>query len=152
MYRFNYQQNQPRNPRRRRGFLGFPWWMFFAFFWIAPGRFQGVLIGVGLIVFVIFMIARYSNFQGWMGNQQQYNPPVNQTPYQQPYYQPTPPQQAPASEASQAYSQYQQGYQYQPPAAGELLNSEGPYQVPSEPLQEEYEQPRAEYPQQMPPM
>src|ERR1700753_3237911 len=150
MYGFNYEKNQPRNPRKRRGFLDCPWWMFFPFFWIAPSHFWGVFFGVGIVVFIIFMAARYSNFQGWMGNQQQYNPPVNQTPYQQPYYQPPQPPQA--SEAPQAYGQYQQGYQYQPPAAGEVLNNEGPYQVPSEPLQEEYVKPRGEYAQQIPSM
>ncbi len=150
MYQFNNQPNQPRNPRRKRDFFGFPWWMIFIFFWVAPPHFWWMFISVGFVVFIIFMIARSSNLQGWMRNQQQYNPPVNQTPYQQPYYQPSrPPQSAEAPQAP--YSQYQQGYQYQPPAE-ESLNNEGPYQTSSEPLQEEYDQPKAEYPQQMPPM
>jgi hypothetical protein len=161
MYQFNDQPNRPRNPRRGRGFFGFPWWLFFVFFWVAPAHLWWMFLFGGLVVFVLFMVARSGNSPSWMRNSQQYNQP----PYQQPYYQPSQPPQGqntsqtpyyqPTSgqDASQAsyYQPYQQGYQYQPPAE-EALSSEGPYKVPAEPLQEEYDQPKAEYPQQMPPM
>jgi hypothetical protein len=161
MYRFNDQPNHPRNPRRGRGFLGFPWWLFFVFFWAAPSHIWWLFMVAGVIAFIVFVVARSSNAPSWTRNQQQYN----QSPYQQPYYQPSQPTQGqatsqtpyyqptPGSEASKApyYEPYRQGYQYQP-SAEEASNNGGAYPVPAEPLQEEYEQPKAEYPQQMPPM
>ena len=161
MYNYNNQPNYHRNPRRGRGFFGFPWWMFFVFFWAAPAHLWWIFFVGGVVVFALFLMARSGNSPSWMRNQQ----PYNRSTYQQPYYQPSQPSQGqstsqtpyyqptPAKEAEQTpyYQSYQQGYQYQPPVE-ETLNSDNPYQTAAEPLQEEYDQPKAEYPQQMPPM
>ena len=158
MYNFNNQPNNRRNSRRGRGLLVFPWLFFFIFIGAAHGQLEWLFPVIGVFIFIFFLMARSGNLSSWTRNQ---------PPYQQPYYRPTPPSQQqntsqtpyyqpttpPEQETAETpyYPSYQQGYQYQPPAE-EVLTNEGPYQSAEEPLQEEYDQPKAEYPQQMPPM
>lgn len=144
MYRFDYRSGYPRFRHRRRGFRGFPWWLFFAFFWVLPNHLWG-LVFAGFLVLVIIAFISHMNSRSQGMNQAQ------------PYYQPTP-QPGERAEAEQLYYQpYQQGYQYQAPANHEgASHTEKSYeraleQAPEQVYEDPY-QPKAEYPQQMPPM
>ncbi|WP_149401995.1 hypothetical protein [Dictyobacter arantiisoli] len=156
MFWFN---DRPRHRRYHRGFYGFPW-ILFAFFWVFPTQFWGHVIFIGLIALAVIWFARRLYSQSWVGNQQApFSPyqPTGQASYQQPregqrdmqqpYYQPMPtPERAP-------YQSYQEGYQVS--SFGAAPENADPYRVPQEQEPQEpsqYNQPRAEYPQQMPPM
>lgn len=152
MYWFDYRSGHPRFRRRRRGFYGFPWWLFFAFFWVLPREAWGVIFTGFLILLIIAFISYMNSRSKWTNQSQPYYNPGAQNPSQQPYYQPTP-QPHEQAEADQPYYQpYQQGYQYQAPV-DEYSNysEEASEQVPEQ-VQEDPYQPKAEYPQQMPPI
>ncbi|GHO88913.1 hypothetical protein [Dictyobacter formicarum] len=152
MYWFDYRSGYPRYRRRRRGFYGFPWWLFFAFFWVIPRQFWGfIFIGFLVLALLTFISYMNSRSQGMNQSQPYYNPGA-QNPPQQPYYQPTP-QPHEQVEADQPYYQpYQQGYQYQASANERANYTEEAYGQAPEQIQEDPYQPKAEYPQQMPPM
>lgn len=153
MFWFNDQQ--PDNHRRRRGWsYGFPW-LIFCFIWLAP-HFWWAFFGFAFAIFLIMMAARYSSSQSWLQNQQ---PPYQSNQPNQPnqpnqYYTPPPEQRAPQQPY---YESYQQGYHAeerpvneQPYAAGKRYGSM-PEQSQDD-LYQDYDQPKAEYPQQLPPM
>jgi len=148
MYRFDNRSGYPRYRYRRRGFRGFPWWLFFAFFWVLPHQMWGIIFA-GFVVLLIVAFISQMNARSQSMNQSQpyYQPP------QQPYYQP-PQQPREQAEADQPYYQsYQQGYQYQAPTNDERASyAEEAYEQTPEQVQEDPYQPKAEYPQQMPPM
>jgi hypothetical protein len=133
-----------RNGYRRggfRGLYGLPWIIFGLIWWGHQSWFIIIPIIVLVIAFIAAMQMRRPNAP--MGNQGQqysnsyYTPPVYQpTPPEQPYYQP-----------------YGQGYQEQ--RREQELKQEAEEYTPNEPQrssEQDYEAPRAEYPQQMPPM
>ncbi|MBE3560045.1 MAG: hypothetical protein IMW89_12575 [Ktedonobacteraceae bacterium] len=109
---------------------------------------------LSLIIRAIMAAATSSTMWGWgappngqwgqWGQQQQYYQPPQQ------YYRPAaPPYQPPTSSASTA--PYEQGYQAQ--SANQVRQSENEphYQSPDSMRYEDYEQPHAQYPEQMPP-
>jgi hypothetical protein len=149
---YNDQPGRYRHHRRGRGVYGFPW-IILAFFWIAPHLWWMFFIA-GIVLFLIIAAIRSSSADNRMDNQQQYyNPSNGQNSYQQPYYQP--------SQGNQPYQQqpyyrpYDQGYKPEAQAQSNY-NPERPYDNTPPQAQEEsyqaYDQPKAEYPQQMPPM
>lgn len=145
-YRRYYRQNRPR-----RRIYHFPWWLFFVFFWVAPNHLWVPLITVGVVLLIVFAIFRSRSANTWMGNQQPYYQP-SQPPYQQ--------SQMDGQSAEEPYYQpYNQGYHpQQPQAKAETYYqpAEQAYSEAGEQSQEDtyqsYDQPKAEYPQQMPPM
>lgn len=156
MYWYNDRPRNYRRNRRGRGAYGFPW-IIFAFFWLAP-HFWWAFFVVGIVLFVLIVALRSNSANVWMGNQQQYyNPSNGQNPYQQKTsYQPSQGSQPYEQQAQQPYYHpYEQGYQpqvqtetyYNP----EHSYNNTPTQSQEDPYQA-YDQPRAEYPQQMPPM
>ncbi|GLV57409.1 hypothetical protein KDH_42450 [Dictyobacter sp. S3.2.2.5] len=151
MFWFDDRSGYPRYRRRRRGFGGFPWWLFFAFFWVLPNHLWS-LIFAGFVVFLIIAFISRMSSRSMNPPQTYYNPGAPNPP-QQPYYQPTP-QPRETAEAEQPYYQsYQQGYQYQAPVNDERARyAEETYEQAPEQVQEDPYQPKAEYPQQMPPM
>lgn len=128
---------QSNRRRRNRGLYNFPWFIVF-FFWFTPSYWWAwLLIAAG--VFFLLNVVR-------LNSQQSYTQSQRPAP---PYYvpsQPVPPQ-------TTFYQPYEQGYQ-----AG--AGQEGRYReeqnsgIASEPEShyQEYDQPMAEYPQQLPPM
>lgn len=131
-YRRYYRQNRPR-----RRIYHFPWWLFFVFFWVAPNHLWVPLITVGMVLLIVFAISRSRSANTWMGNQQsQREGQSAEEPYYQPYNQGYQPQ---AKAETTYYRPPEQAY----PEAGEQ-SQEDDYQS--------YDQPKAEYPQQMPPM
>src|SRR5437763_12151742 len=146
-----------------------------------PGRFIGVLFVILIIAAVthsdivplillaivggfIFMLLRRSMYRsggsfGSDSNYQQpnqyYQPPQQPNQYYQPpqqpnqYYQPpTSPQ--PNTPYTRPYQPYEQGYQA---PRNEYQQGAQPYQSnPSQSASEQYEEPQAQYPQEMPPM
>ena len=154
MFWFNDRSGYPRRHRMRRGWYGFPW-ILFAILWIVPGRFGAAFLIAGFILAAVFFLIYMSKRSAGMSQQQPYyNPPQGQqTPYYQPpYYQPTG-QQPHSQEETQSYTQsYQQGYQYQPVSSEPSRDPEPMYQAAPEQLQDDPYQPKAEYPQQLPPM
>ena len=134
-----YYRNSRGGNRRMRGAYGFPWLLFFIFFFNFHSL-AWLMITIGIIVFFSLIVRAFassasnagSNPMGnWTQSQQTYRP--YQQPYQQqPYYQP-----------------YEQGYQ-----APQESYSEGgqQYQYPASVEYDQYEQPQAQYPEEMPPM
>ncbi|GCE17918.1 hypothetical protein [Dictyobacter kobayashii] len=152
MFWFNYRPRGPREYRRQRGFYGFPWWLFFAFWWVLPKSFWGFIFIGFLVLALIAFISRMST-RSWTSNQSQpYYTPGTQNPPQQPYYQPTPQPREQPEEGRSYYQPYQQGYQYQAPVNEYPGASAETYEQAPEQVQEDPYQPKAEYPQQMPPM
>src|SRR5438552_8639974 len=132
-----YRRNRWNRPRRPRRFWFFPLLIFFFLSWgWGPDHhmFFGIM-PILLLLFVIWLIRsamsvgnRNATNQGQPYQQPYYQPSQQQQPYQQPYYQP-----------------YEQGYQ--PPVE---TSQEGRQQYPQA-RYEQYEQPQAQYPQEMPP-
>jgi hypothetical protein len=135
-----YNGNSRGGRRRPRGIYGFPWLLFFIIFfnlhslpWILM-----TLVTVGFV----FLIVKAFMATGVSGNSAP-NRMGAQQPYYQPYQQPYQPPQEPS------YQPYDQGYQ--PPR--EAYQEGGKqYQYPSPAVYDQYEQPQAQYPEQMPPM
>lgn len=152
MFWFNYQ---PPNNNRRRGGLsyGFPW-LFICFFWIAP-HFWWAFVVFALAAFLV-MAVRRSDPNRFKWSQQQpyqsnlYYTPSQQQPQANQYY--TPPQQP----QQPYYEPYEGGYRTEERAVDEQRNA-GVYYAPAPEQRQEdpyqdYDQPKAEYPQQLPPM
>ncbi|GER87122.1 hypothetical protein KDW_12840 [Dictyobacter vulcani] len=154
MFWFNYRPGYPRRRRMRGGWYGFPW-LLFAIIGIASSRFGAVVLVIGIIVAAIASLIYMSKRSATMNQQPPYyNPPQGQQApyYQPPYYQPTG-QQPHSQEEAPSYTQsYQQGYQYQPASSEPSRDPEPMYRAAPEQLQDDPYQPKAEYPQQMPPM
>ncbi|MDQ2888382.1 MAG: hypothetical protein M3Y39_20140 [Chloroflexota bacterium] len=134
-----YYRNSRGGNRRPRGIYGFPWWLFFIFLF----NFHSLtwfIITIGIIVMVSLLIRASSSSNAgakssWM----------QQTPYYQPkqqYYQP------PAQTQQQPYQSYEQGYQ---PARETYNEGDQQYQYPAAAEYDQYEQPQAQYPEEMPP-
>ena len=135
-----YNQNSRGDRRRTRGIYGFPWLLFFIIFfnlhslpWIMM-----TLVTMGFVFLIIkaFMATSVngSSASNKARAQQTYQP--YQSPYQQPYQ-------------PQSYQPYEQGYQ----APGEVYQEGGQqYQSLSRDMYDQYEQPQAQYPEQIPPM
>src|SRR5579859_2870633 len=137
-----------RRYRRMRGGYGipfvFPFLMFFAF--RSVGAFVAALVLsviVMLVIRAVMTMAAANNGMNGMGYRQSYYQPPNQQA--QPYYQPTY-QQPPVPQ----YQPYAQGYQATPETYREGAQSDPEPKSPSQ--YEQYEQPQAQYPEQMPPM
>ena len=141
-----WYSNRPQRRHMRRG-LGIP----FAFPFIMLFFFHSFAAFFAAIVLSIMITLIFSAFNAASrGNggpsPMSMNDPWGQRQSQTPYYQPsTPLYQTPYQ---QAYRPYEQGYTpapstYQP--GGQTASS-------SVPAYEEYEQPHAQYPEQMPPM
>ena len=127
---YNYRNS--RNGRRRmRGIYGFPWLLFFiiAFNFHSLPWIIMTLVTMGFVFIIIRAIMATSTTGGstpnTMGAQQKYQP------YQPPY------------------QLYEQGYQ----APQETYQEGGQkYPYPTPEVYDQYEQPQAQYPEQMPPM
>jgi len=135
-----------RGPRLRH-----LWFLFIPLFFFVGHGGMGIVFGIATII-ILALIGRaiFAAIAGgsmWRGTQNQWYQPRNQQPYQQPYYQPTQNQQQP-------YQSYQQGYQqpYYQPHSDVNSMGEQQYQAPQEQQYDSYEQPRAEYKQELPPM
>jgi hypothetical protein len=133
---YHYRNSRGGN-RRMRGAYGFPWLLFFIFFF----NFHSLawfIISIGMIVLVSLIIRAVMSSTldagaNMMGNSTQ--TPQTSRSYQQPYQQP--------------YQSYEQGYQ----APQETYNEGGQqYQYPASSEYDQYEQPQAQYPEQLPPM
>lgn len=125
-----------RGMRGRGGIFGFPWFLFVLII-IFSHSFVGIIFAIVAAVVLTAILMRVFGSQGMMGNNYQQPP-------QQPYYQP--PQETPT------YQPYDQGYQ--PPPPQEVYQEGGtphPYPQENNPYQQ-YEQPQAQYPEEMPPM
>jgi len=109
----------------------------FMFVWFAGSHLWWLLPMTLFIVFLIIVVQRMAWSRMSTGNQQ-----VDYAPYQ-PHVQ---------EDAQRYYQPYQQGYRTQEPSQ----SPERVYETPAERAQEgsyqPYDQPIAEYPQQMPPM
>ena len=129
-----YNGNSRR--RRPRGIYGFPWLLFFIIFfnlhslpWILM-----TLVTVGFVFLIVKAFATTGVSR---------NSAPNTMGAQQPYYQP---RQQPHQPPQESYYQpYEQGYLA--PREGERQ-----YQYPVPETYDQYEQPQAQYPEQMPPM
>lgn len=132
-----YRYNR-RGPRGMRYF----WFLFIPLFFIGGGHgIFGILFWI-VAVIVLSLIGRavFAAMASSSNRQNQWY----QSPYQQPYQQPY------QSNQQQPYQQYGQGYQqpyYQPSSQASQQ-----YQAPQQQPYDQYEQPRAEYPQELPPM
>ena len=141
-----YNYRSPNYRRYRRGIYGFPWGIiFFVIVLTNSWSFTGIaqwILGAVLLSFLINILLRFFA----KGN--------STYPQQQPYYQPT--YQQPSQTAQSSYTPssqvYEKGYQ----AAVPVYHAGEPYQPSREQATsdtyQEYEQPKAEYPEQMPPM
>jgi hypothetical protein len=114
--------------------------------WFIPGI---------IIVALALWLLRSGMFGMWLNRPQQ---PSNQAPPQGPqaYYQPPPPEQQsyyqPTPAEQQPYQPYAEGYQA-PQAANQEGEARARYPQPkTDPEYQEYEEPQAQYPEQMPPM
>jgi len=128
-----------RYRRNRWGWRGFPIPLFFILFFVGGHSWISFLVSVGVVV-LIFLLIRWLLISTSGPGISGVPPTVNQ-PYQQQDYSPSyqPP-----------YQPYQQGYQG--PQSG-YEQSGQKYQGPEQRQEyEQYEQPQAEYPQEMPPM
>ena|SRR5579883_2634370 len=135
---------------RTRGIYGFPWMLVF-FLVFMTHIWQWLLLGFLLMIIMrLLMSSVFANGWNQQANQQPYYQPSQ--PNQQPYYTPTYEQQAYYQPRQSEEQAYERGYE----AATPEYRSEGVYQAGQEQSMEagyqEYEQPHAEYPQEMPPM
>ncbi|GAC1690035.1 MAG: hypothetical protein PVS3B3_12380 [Ktedonobacteraceae bacterium] len=127
------------NRRGSRG-MRYLWFLFIPLFFIGGHGFFGILLWIGAII-MLSLIGRavFSAIAASSNAQHQWYQPHYQQPYQQPY-QPNQ-YQNPYQQQEQSYQQgYQQPY-YQPRSSHEASQQ-----------YDQYEQPRAEYPQELPPM
>jgi hypothetical protein len=143
---YNYQNS--RNGRKRmRGIYGFPWLLFV----IIMFNFHSLpwIIMTFFVMGFVFLIIKAVMSTSTTGNaaangmraQPTYQPYQPPTPiYRPPYQPPTPVYQPP-------YQPYEQGYQ-----APQETYQEGGQQYPVTETYDQYEQPQAQYPEQMPPM
>jgi hypothetical protein len=156
---YNYRNS--RNGRRRmRGIYGFPWLLFviilFNFHSLPWILMTLVVMGFVFLIIKAFMTTTTSNTATngtrTQHTYQPYQTPIYQPPYQPstPIYQPPTPIYQPSTPIYQPpYQPYQQGYQ----AAQETYQEEGqPRDYPVAETYDQYEQPQAQYPEQMPPM
>jgi hypothetical protein len=146
-----YYRRNRWNRRRGPGRFWFLPLLFFFFMFGGIGREHslfGLIIPILVLLFLFWLIRTVMSAGRWnaMNQGQRYQQPYYQPPqqpYSQPYYQPS----------QQPYQQpvdrpYEQGYQ---PVAGTYSEGGQQYQYP-EPSYEQYEQPQAQYPQELPPM
>jgi hypothetical protein len=146
-----YRRNRWYRRRGPRRFWFFPVLFFVFLFWGlgSAHNFIGFLVPLFLLVFFFWLFrailaaSRRSTMNPGQRYQQPYYQPPQQHPYQQPYYQPPQPSYQPPT-----YRPYEQGYQPVPETSQE---GEQRYQYP-QPSYEQYEQPQAQYPQELPPM
>jgi hypothetical protein len=136
--------NQPYRRRMRRGF-GFPF--IFPFIMLFVFRSGSIFFATLVLAIMIALIlkafdASNPNNSGQSQQIPYYQPPV-QT-YQPPYYQPSMPVYQPPEE----YKPYEQGYQ----AAATPYQADDQQSMSAMSSYEDYEQPTAQYPEQMPPM
>ncbi len=138
-----YDSRNSRNGRRRmRGAYGFPWLLLFIIFFNIHS-FSWLLMTLVTMAFVFIIIkaimatsVNSGSAQNRMGPQQMYQP---KQPYQPLYQQPQ----------GSSYQPYEQGYQ----APREAYQEGGQqYQYPAPEEYDQYEQPQAQYPEQLPPM
>jgi hypothetical protein len=150
-------RRQFRGPRRS-GFGAI--FVLFLIIAIFSHHIELIFYGVVLVfvLMVVFRIIGNSIFNSWFGGPQQFQgpqqpyeqaqPPLYQNPYQNPY-QPSPAQQEP-------YQSYEQGYQPPPQSQEPYYHAGGqeqPYPPqPAESTAQHYEEPQAQYPEQLPPM
>jgi len=141
---YYYNGNSRGGRRRSRGIYGFPWLLFFIIFFNLHSL-PWILMPLVTVGFV-FLIIKAFMATGVSGNSA-----PNRMAAQQPYYQPSQPAYQPPQEPSyQPYQPYQQGYQQTP---REVYQEGGQqYQYPASEAYDQYEQPQAQYPEQMPPM
>jgi hypothetical protein len=143
MFWFQYQPQNNNNNRRRNRSSGFPWWLIFVFFWMVPPAWW-TLILIAFVAFIVLNVMRSS------GSNQPWSPPQQQA---QTYYTPPTPVQEPP-----LYQPYQQTYEEGYHAKEVPVQPYNPivHSYEAIPEQEvsyqEYDQPKAEYPQQLPPM
>jgi hypothetical protein len=149
-----YPPNQPYRRRMRRGF-GFPFiFPFIMLFVFHSGSifFATLVLAIMLALILKALDASNPNNSG-QSQQTPYYQPSGQT-YQTPYYQPSVPIYQPPVQPYQPPSQheeykpYEQGYQ--PSATSYQANDQQSMSATSS--YEDYEQPTAQYPEQMPPM
>jgi hypothetical protein len=129
------------------GVMGFIWMLglaaifTFNFWW--PGIL--ILVGISAIAGTVFRPMMSGSMRANAPQQPYYQPFQPQQPYYQPSQTPQQPEQAP-------YQPYQEGYQ--PPQQQEGYQEGGkahPYPQQQEANAQDYEQPRAQYPQELPP-
>lgn len=145
MFWFQYQPQNNNNRRRNRS-SGFPWWLIFVFFWMVPSISSTwwMLILIAFVAFIVLNVMR-SN-----GSKQPWSPTQQQT---QTYY--TPPTPMQGSPLYQPYQQtYEEGYQAKEVPVQPYNPIMHSYEaIPEQEVSyQEYDQPKAEYPQQLPPM
>ena len=129
-----------RNPQGVFGGIqGFLWMLALAFFFIT-GSWIVFLLAAGISAIlgplarpIIAGLGSMAFFGGTQQPQQSYQP--SQPSYQQP---------------QQSYQSYEEGYRPPEPQSEVYQEGEQHYPYPSQPVQQ-YEQPQAQYPQQMPP-
>jgi hypothetical protein len=141
------------DPRRMySGLIGAMWMIILALFFVTnfwPLFLVGAAISALMGAFARPIMASLLGLGLFsLFNNQQQQPPYYQPPQQpstppgnQPYYQPS---------QQQPYQPYEQGYQASSPPAGAYQEGGQQYPYPSQSAQD-YEQPQAQYPQQMPP-
>ena len=149
MYYNNGPSPRYRNSYRRRGLgglYGLPW-LIFGMIWFGHASWLWVPVVVVLVGFTIAWLVRRSNAQ--MGSQrQQYSGNY----YTSPVYQPPSPQTSQTPPAETYYQPYRQGYQEQADRQEEPEQEDYAPEEEQRSSAQEYDLPRAEYPQQMPPM
>jgi hypothetical protein len=132
---YNYRNNSRNGRRRMRGIYGFPWLLFviilFNFHSLPWIIMTFIVMGFVFLIIKAFMTTSNAATNG-MRSQQTYQPYQQPTPIYQPPYQP-----------------YEQGYQA-PPEAYQEAEQQSDYPVSE--TYDQYEQPQAQYPEQMPPM
>jgi len=138
------------NRRGSRG-MRYLWFLFIPLFFFSGHTFFGILLSIAVIV-VLSLIGRaiFSVLAASSTTQNQWYQPRQQQPYQQNQYQ----QPYQPNQYQQPYQSYGQGYQqpYYQPRPSEASQPSEQYQAPQQPQYDSYEQPRAEYPQELPPM
>ena len=133
-----------RNPRGVSGGLIGAMWMIMLALFFATGSWLWFLVGAALSAIISAFIRPLTAFLLGLGTFGLAS--TDQQP-QQPYYQPTPNQQSYPSQPQQ----YQQGYQPTPQTEGYQEGGQR-YSYPGQQApQQQYEQPQAQYPQEMPP-
>ena len=133
------------NRRGGRGMRYF-WFLFIPLFLIGGhSGFLGLVLWIAVIIlFSLIGRAIFSAISTNSTTQNQWYQPRSQQPFQP--YQP--------NQYQQPYQSYQQGYQqpYYQPSTPEERQASQQYQAPQQQQYDQYEQPRAEYPQELPPM
>jgi hypothetical protein len=139
------------NPRRiYGGLIGAMWMIILALFFVTH-FWPLFLIGAAITALMGALVRPILASLLGLGLFSLFNNQQQQSPYYQPTRQPyTPPNNQPYYQPSQqTYQPYEQGYQASPPPAETY--QEGGQQYPYPSSAQDYEQPQAQYPQQMPP-